>query len=288
MEYIPEIEVFSAKAEAHDLADGGFAPVIAPADGHFSLVVILSGMVRGEVRLPDGRIPFKSSGNGAESAILIVPPGGVFEASLVTGQTEAFAFDFACPLLVPQRSMLRLELKCPDGSRVRLFFAASLSNYDVAILRPTAWRAYKDISADPSSGRRLRGVIHFMAILSQMFVEPRNMEYWGNPAVVLQKSIEANPRGSTVRGLARRLKCSAGTLRRRFNERSPGLSPSEYRVEQTLHMMRYYILDTRLPFKTVARQIGFKSASYFTRYCVRHLGATPRKIRALGRFPDPS
>ena len=286
MEFIPEIEVLSAHAELRGRDGGGIAPETAPGEGRFALLAVLSGMVRGEMRLADGRMPFKTSKGYDGCAILLVPPGGVFRSKFAAGETEAFVFEFACPSLAAQPSRMRLGLQCGAGMVMSLFFAATLSNYDAAILRPTAWRAYKDIVVPGTDGRRLRGVINFMALLSQLFVVPRNMEYWGSPAVVLQKSIEANPRASTVIGMSRKLGCSANTLRRKFSERTPGMSPSDYKVEQTLHMMRYYILETTLPFKAVARQIGFKSASHFTRYSVRYLGATPRAIRAAGRFPD--
>ena len=285
MEFIPEIEVFSAHAELRGRDGGGIAPESAPGEGSFVLLAVLSGMVRGKMRLADGRIPFKTSKGGSECVILLVPPGGVLQAEFAFGETEAFAFEFACPSLSPQPSRMRLELKCGNGDAMSLFFAAPLSNYDATILRPSAWRAYKDLGVPGTAGRRLRGVIHLMALLSQLLVVPRNMEYWGSPAVVLQKSIEANPRGSTVIGMSRKLGCSPATLRRKFGERTPGMSPSVYKLEQTLHMMRYYILETSLPFKTIARKIGFKSASHFTRYSVRYLGVTPRTIRSSGLFP---
>ena len=286
MEYLPELEVHSAKATQRTHLGDGIAPEMAPGEGRFALVLALSGMVRGELLLADGRVPFNAKGRAGEGVVLLIPPGGVLRSRFEAEATEAFVFEFSCEALAPQPSRMRLALKCGDGTVQSLFFAAALSNYEVAILRPTAWRAYKDIHDQGSAGRRLCGVIHFMALLSQLFAIPRNMEYWGNPAVVLQKSIEANPRGSTVRGLSRKLGCSTSTLRRRFGERTPGMSPSDYKIEQTLHMMRYYILKTTLPFKTVARLVGFKSASHFTRYSVRYLGKTPSAIRASGRFPD--
>lgn len=286
MEFLPEVELLSADAEHRGQLGGGIVPEMALGEGRFALVVVFSGMARGELRLADGRVPFKASGRIGESAILLVPPCAVFRSEFKTEDTEAFVFGFKCLGLAPQPSRMRLALKCGDGTVQSLFFAAPLSNYDAAILRPSAWRAYKDIHDPGSTGRRIRGVVHFLVLLSQLFAVPRNMAYWGNPAVVLQKSIEANPRGSTVRGLSRTLGCSPSTLRRRFRERTPGLSPSVYKINQTLHMMCYYIMKTTLPFKTVAGLVGFKSASHFTRYCVRYLGRTPGAIRASGRFPD--
>lgn len=286
MESLPELEIVSANATQRTHLGEGIAPEMAPGEGRFALVLALSGMVRGELRLADGRVPFKATGRAGEGVVFIIPPGGVFRSAFETETTEAFVFEFTSPALSIQPSRMRLALKCGDGTIQSLFFAAMLSNYEAAILRPTAWRAYKDMHDPGTAGRRLCGVIHFLALLSQLFAIPRNMEYWGNPAVVLQKSIEANPRGSTVRGLSAQLQCSTSTLRRRFNERTPGMSPSDYKIEQTLHMMRYYIMKTTLPFKTVARLVGFKSASHFTRYSVRYLGRTPSAIRASGHFPS--
>ena len=283
---MPEIEVFSVNAELRERNGGGIATELVPGEGRFVLLAVLSGMVRGEMRLADGRIPFTTSKGGGRCAILLIPPGGILQSEFAVGESEAFAFEFACPSLLPQPSRMRLELKCGDGAALSLFFASTLSSYDAAILRPSVWRAYKDLVVHGTSGRRLRGVINVMALLSQLFAVPRNMEYWGSPAVVLQKSMEANPRGSTVIGMSRKLGCSPGTLRRKFSERTPGMTPSDYKLEQTLHMMRYYILETALPFKAIARQIGFKSASHFTRYSVRYLGVTPSAIRTSGRFPD--
>lgn len=217
--------------------------------------------------------------------MLIVPPGGVFDCGFDEPHTEAFVFEFACPGLSPYLARMRLRLKCGDGSSQPLLLATSLSNYDAALLRPIAERAHKELLHGDTAGKRVYAVFNFLALLSMLFVVPHDMTYWGNPAIVFLKSAEANPRGTTLKEMARKCNCSPATLRRKVEEREHGKTPRRIKEGQTLHLMRHYILRTTLPFKTVALHVGFKSASQFSHYCVRHTSKTPRAIRATGKWP---
>lgn len=284
MGFLPEIEVFRV-ASAMCKVPPGFWPLLSPDAGRFALVLVISGMKRGELRLADGGAAYVASGRLDESVMLAVPPGGVFDCEFDEDATEAYVFEFACPDLAPNPSRMRLALKCGDGSRQTLFLATALSSYEDATLRPIAEQAHHELLHGDTAGKRIYGHLNFMALLARLFVVPRSIVFWGNPAVVFTKNMEANPRGLTLKEVSRKLGCSPGTIRRRLEAIEPGKTPKYIRQRQTLHLMRHYILRTTLPFKTVARHIGFGSASQFTHYCVRHTGRTPREIRSSGKWP---
>ena len=284
MEFLPEIEVFRVAVAMRKIPPE-LPPELAPGEGRFALVLVLSGLLRGELRLADGRVAFKASGRVDESVMLVVPPGGVFSSEFAVKATEAYVFEFACPALSLYQTRMRLGLKCGDGSRQALLLASPLSSYSAALTRPIAEHAHKELRWGDTAGKRLYSVFNFLALLSMLFVVPHDMTYWGNPAVVFLKGVEANPRGETLKEVSRRLGCSPGTLRRKVKASEHGKTPGNIKMDQTLHVMRYYILRTTLPFKTVARHVGFRSASQFTHYCVRHTSKTPRAIRATGKWP---
>ena len=79
--------------------------------------------------------------------------------------------------------------------------------------------------------------------------------------------------------MARELHHSPSWLRTRFEE-SIGVSPRTAKQAQTLHLAKYYIQQTKLPFRQIALRLGMSSASYFSYYVRHHLGKTPRQLRA--------
>ncbi len=79
--------------------------------------------------------------------------------------------------------------------------------------------------------------------------------------------------------MARELNHSPSWLRTRFKE-ATGATPRTVKQAQTLHLAKYYIRQTKLPFRQIALRLGMSSASYFSYYVRHHLGKTPRQLRA--------
>ena len=62
---------------------------------------------------------------------------------------------------------------------------------------------------------------------------------------------------------------------------------AQIKTKQSLHLAQYYMLKTKMSFKTIALRLGFGSASYFTQFIRRETGKTPRDIRASGQWQKP-
>lgn len=67
-----------------------------------------------------------------------------------------------------------------------------------------------------------------------------------------------------------------------------GKSPHEALTELRLHQARNLVRETRLPFREIARQVGFKKPAYFSELFKRRYGVPPRAARArAGRDGNP-
>lgn len=58
-----------------------------------------------------------------------------------------------------------------------------------------------------------------------------------------------------------------------------GLSAADLISQTIQHQARSLLVHGGLPAKTIAQELGFGSAAYFTRFCQKHFGKTPRQIR---------
>ena len=54
-------------------------------------------------------------------------------------------------------------------------------------------------------------------------------------------------------------------------------------TEHQLHAARSLLIDSDLPVRDIADQLGFGSAAYFTRFISQHTGQTPSKLRQSAR-----
>ena len=278
-----ETSVTSANRYLQDIY-GEVPASFAPQGGCFMLLYFASGLMSAAMRLASGRVFHRIAGILTEGYMFLVPPGATLDVSVEMESVEASVVEFRCPQLRFNVSNARYGLACPDGSRQAVKSFTKLSSYDVALLRPIVEDACKNLQHPPGGARHLFGTINFHLALSKLFVIPRNAKYWGTPGVILEKTIEANPVTIKVKDMARRIGCTPAGLRKSFKALA-GLEPSMFKRRETLHFARYWILETRLPFKTIAERMGFKTASYFTRYIAHHTGKTPRQIRASGRWP---
>lgn len=257
---------------------------ISPQAECHVMLYAASGLMSAALRTASGRVFHRLAPVPTEGYMFLIPPGATLELSSKGKSTEALLIEFRCPQLRFYPSNARYGLTCPDGSRQALKSFARLSSYDVALLRPVAEDAYKNLLFPKGSGRHIFGVINFHMVLGKLFVVPKNAKYWGAPGVVLEKTIEADPVSVKLKDMARKIGCTPEGLRKSFKALT-GVAPSYYKLSETLHFARYWILHTRLPFKAVSMRMGFGSASYFTRYVLRHTGKTPKEIRASGRWP---
>ena len=243
MENLPEIELLGSRQWHRETPSGTF---FAPGNATYQLLFIASGLRRGRLHLPDGRNPYRVPPQGAEGLLLLVPPGADFTGVFAAEETEARVFSFRCPTLRPDEIRPRCLFTGPEGTVQAVDLAYRLSAYEVTILRP----------------------------LSE--------ELWmlsGPGLMNLEKLIETSPRGTTLEEMARALGHSTNWLRRHF-ESQLGRTPSSYRTSQTLHLARYYILRTQMPFKEICRRLGISSPSVFSRFIRQQTGKSPRALRA--------
>lgn len=278
-----EIEVMRAGFFLRGM-QGALPAEVSPPPGGIALLYFASGLKAAAMRLHGGRVFHRVADATIEGHVFLVPHGATLDIAVAEDEIEALLVEFRCPQLRFLKSNARFALDCPDGSRQSVRSFARLSTYEVALLRPMAEASWKHLPHPAGGGRHLFGMLNFQAILARLFVIPQNMKYWGRPGVVLEKTIEVSPVATRVKDIARRIRLTPDGLRKSFKALT-GNTPRAYMEAQTLHLARYWILDTALPFKTVAERMGFNSASYFTRYIARRTGRTPRQIRAARRWP---
>jgi len=282
----PEIELLPGRKYWGDFSEA-FPAEIAPEKGTFLFIYIASGMKSAHLHLADGRNPYRASGRLSESVMLVLPPNAVFISDFEMRTAEAFLFPFVCPDLHFDWIRPRLLLSCPDGSKQPVDLYRRLSMQEVAVFRPATEKASTYSLASPGSGRYLRGLFLFESLFSRLFSEDvREGDGNATPAQRLEKILESNPRGTTIKALAKQLGRSQNGLRKKFRE-IQGHNPQIFKTRQTLHLARYYIIQTKLPFKEIALRLGFSSASYFSAFIRHNVGRTPREIRASRRWRGP-
>lgn len=67
-------------------------------------------------------------------------------------------------------------------------------------------------------------------------------------------------------------------------KRTTGNTVTSYIDRVTVPMLRKYLDDENLSLTQIADMMNFSSLSYFSRYCIKHLGITPSEYRQ-GRQP---
>lgn len=277
MNYWIEAELFpSAKA----FGEYGTIPAeLSPPEGRFTLLYVASGMKRGILRMADGRIAFAASGRLYEGAMVLVPHGAVFECGFAAGVAEAFAYELACPGLKLNRPRMRYAMRVGDGRAVAMGMSVALSTYDIAVLRPLTDRIFQASFSQKGGARHLQGCLFLQTLLGYFITVRDRVGYFDDPANTLFKEIEAQPRAFKVREAAKRAGRTPGGLVKGFRK-AYGKTPQHVKTAQSLHLAQYYIIRTKLPFKTIAARMGFSSASYFTQFVRRTTGRTPRALRA--------
>ena len=284
MHYPFDVELFSSLKKFGNWR--ALPTEMSPAEGHFLLLYVASGMKRGVLRMADGQIAFEASGKLYESAMVLVPHGAVFENEFDDTATEAYVYDFACPSLRLNLARLRCYvMAAKSGRAVTFLMAQRLSTYDVAVLRPVADRIFY-ASFNPGDGAIwFRGCLFLQGLLAYLVQVPASKSEWffEDPGNTLYKEIEAQPRAFKVKSVAKRMGQTPSAVVKDF-KKSHGRSPQQFKTEQSLHLAQYYILKTKMSFKMIALRLGFGSASYFTQFIRRETGKTPRDIRASGKW----
>ena len=278
MENLPEIELLGSRQWHREIPPGTF---FDPGDATYQLLFIASGLRRGRLHLPDGRNPYHVPPQGAEGLLLLVPPGSDFTGGFEAEETEARVFSFRCPTLRPDEIRPRCLFGGPAGAVQAVDLAYRLSAYEVTILRPLSEELCMLSGPGLPWGARLKARCLLLAILTRLFIGAEApASYRKSPGMNLEKLIETSPRGTTLEEMARALGHSTNWLRRHF-ENQLGRTPSSYRTSQTLHLARYYILRTQMPFKEICRRLGFSSPSVFSRFIRQQTGKSPRALRAV-------
>jgi transcriptional regulator GlxA family with amidase domain len=78
--------------------------------------------------------------------------------------------------------------------------------------------------------------------------------------------------------LAERLDMSERSLRRNFRKRL-GISPHQYRIELRVRAARDLLVQSDLPLKEIARQLGYADVFYFGRQFKAQVGVSPAQFR---------
>ncbi len=87
-----------------------------------------------------------------------------------------------------------------------------------------------------------------------------------------------HPTGATMADYAERLDVTPTHLSRVCKTRL-GRSAADLVTERSLHAARHLLETTRKPAKTIAEELGFGSAAYFSRFILSHTGRTPKALR---------
>ena len=156
MDYPFGVELFPSQKKLNEM--GAFPAEISPPEGHFLLVYVASGLKRGVLRMADGQIAFEASGKLYEGAMVLVPHGAVFENEFADDATEAYVYDFACPMLRLDQARLRGYVMAAKGGRAVVFqMARRLSTYDIAVLRPVSDRIFIASHSQSGGPKRFSG-----------------------------------------------------------------------------------------------------------------------------------
>ncbi|WP_263263672.1 AraC family transcriptional regulator [Pseudomonas sp. RIT-PI-S] len=109
----------------------------------------------------------------------------------------------------------------------------------------------------------------------------QNAEFTGSQAwlgrirLALRQQLHAPP---GLEGLARQMKCSGRTLRRRLH--SLGSSYQELLDELRFEQAKHLLVEARLPVYRIAELLGFSETASFRHAFVRWSGVAPRQFRA--------
>ena len=276
MALIPEITFLNAYMHFHRPS---FPTPFTPPAGTFGVVYVASGLLSGVLHLPQGLTAYRAPGRIGEGVMLLVPPGAVFDAVFNDAHMEAYRFLFSCDVIELDSSGMRYVLALPDGGSLRLDLVHRLSAHEVVIFRPVTEWICKHYYAKTVPGAHLRAQFLFQALFSTFFaIKGVFATHEGDAAQQLEKLIEMEGHRVKFGEMARELHHSPSWLRARFKE-AQGTTPLAAREAQTLHLAQYYIRQTKLPFRQIALRLGMSSASYFSYYVRRHLGASPRQLR---------
>lgn len=86
--------------------------------------------------------------------------------------------------------------------------------------------------------------------------------------------------GSTMADYATRLDVTPTHLSRVCKSQL-GKSAADLIVERSLHASRLLLSATTLPAQGIAKELGFGSAAYFSRFILKHTGMSPRALRKV-------
>lgn len=123
-------------------------------------------------------------------------------------------------------------------------------------------------------------------------------------AIWLRRHWDVEPKGATA--AQRLMRAFFDRLGRNFNTGEPmanfasalGVTPthltrvckaqtgktaSELLSERVLHRARQLLTETDAPIQDIARELGFGSPAYFTRFITQHCGHAPSKLRQISR-----
>lgn len=249
----------------------------------FILIVIGSGVKRGELRLANGKVAFTTSGNPLSSYILLVPPGGSFDGTYVEKQMELVYFKFSCPTMTFDSLRSSLLLTMDDKSSVFFHMAKSLAVSEMSVIREdvrVCARCFWETST--YEWLRLPAQFAFQNMLTSMMVFPEGVftsPSSSSPAVRLKELIDnAYDFDWKLKDMALHLKYSVKYLHREFLKEFK-MTPKEYREKIRLQAMKQLITESKESLGEIAKRFKMKNQSHLTAYIKRETGKTPSELR---------
>ena len=253
MTCIPEIELlqvhnhFKLRPPIPKRMEGG--------PGVFWLECVVSGMKEGAFHLPDGREIFAAkAGRQRSSAMLLLPSGSWSDAAFAAGETEAFSYIFKCSGLDYDASHSRILLRLPGGRLQRMHMLKTLGAHEVVTMRTLFENVVTTFWKNDDMGAMTKAQLLFHGLFAHMFAIPFARERYEYTAEdKLEKMIEREGHQVKLHQMAVEAGHSLRWMRERFR-RAYGVNPGEAKTRQTLHLARYYIEKTKLPFMTFSLQ----------------------------------
>lgn len=133
-------------------------------------------------------------------------------------------------------------------------------------------------AADDLSQRRARNMLEglLLELLAGRTETTRRREGWLQQAIDVLSSPKTYP--VDYDALAEQLGMATSTLRRKFRD-ATGQSPHHYALAARMSEARRLLLETALPVKAIAEQLGFSDVHFFTRQFGQFVGVPPAMFR---------
>jgi len=248
---------------------------------HWWIGLYVSGMIRHQVILPDGRLGDDFDGN-TEPYLFLRCPGSKIDFEFGPDR-EDWVIMFDSENLSYQERKLQFHY---DGEKIAVPLLQTLPPEEVPACRNTfeqiqyAWK--EGLPRDLLYAAFLIG-----KLLSRFLMPPAEPKKKLSPADRLKRAIDDDiDCCCNLSQLSEQLGYSRDYLRLVFQQEFK-LSPGEYRAMRRLHRIMELITDTELTPTEIADRVGLKHASHLNILLRRHYQLSPSELIRRTRFHSP-